>query len=78
MYLYSMTLQRATGVVCAVHGNFSGSKIQEIAVSRGKSIEILRADPQTGKIVTLHSVEVFGVVRTLMAFRLTGGNKGEE
>ncbi|CAG0912665.1 unnamed protein product [Notodromas monacha] len=75
MYLYNMTLQRAGGVVCAVHGNFSGSKVQEIAVSRGKSLEILKADPHTGKINSLISVEVFGSVRSLMAFRLTGGNK---
>lgn len=75
MYLYNLTLQRATGITHAVHGNFSGSKQQEIAVSRGKILELMRPDPNTGKIHTLLSVEVFGIIRSLMAFRLTGGNK---
>jgi len=75
MYLYNLTLQRATGITHAVHGNFSGSKMQEILVSRGKSLELLRPDPNTGKVHTLLTVEVFGIVRSLMAFRLTGGTK---
>nr|CAD7454647.1 unnamed protein product [Timema tahoe] len=75
MHLYNLTLQRATGITHAVHGNFSGSKMQEILVSRGKSLELLRPDPNTGKVHTLYTVEVFGIVRSLMAFRLTGGTK---
>ncbi|XP_026279022.1 splicing factor 3B subunit 3 [Frankliniella occidentalis] len=75
MHLYNLTLQRATGITHAVHGNFSGSKVQEIVVSRGKSLELLRPDPNTGKVHTLLTVEVFGVIRSLMSFRLTGGSK---
>ncbi|KAL6424084.1 hypothetical protein ACFW04_009760 [Cataglyphis niger] len=75
MYLYNLTLQRATGITHAVHGNFSGSKMQEILVSRGKSLELLRPDPNTGKVHTLLTVEVFGIIRSLMAFRLTGATK---
>ncbi|CAG5101195.1 Similar to SF3B3: Splicing factor 3B subunit 3 (Homo sapiens) [Cotesia congregata] len=75
MYLYNLTLQRATGITHAVHGNFSGTKLQEILVSRGKSLELLRPDPNTGKVHTLLAVEVFGIIRSLMAFRLTGGTK---
>ncbi|CAG2056899.1 unnamed protein product [Timema podura] len=51
--------------------------MQEILVSRGKSLELLRPDPNTGKVHTLYTVEVFGIVRSLMAFRLTGGTKGD-
>lgn len=75
MFLYNLTLQRATGITCAVHGNFSGSKLQEIIVSRGKILELLRHDPNTGKIYPVLSVEVFGMIRSLMPFRLTGGSK---
>ncbi|XP_072155255.1 splicing factor 3B subunit 3 isoform X2 [Bemisia tabaci] len=75
MYLYNLTLQRASGITHAVHGNFSGGKVQEILVSRGKSLELLRLDPSSGKVHTLLTVEVFGVIRSLMAFRLTGGTK---
>ncbi|KAK8767393.1 hypothetical protein V5799_005826, partial [Amblyomma americanum] len=75
MYLYNLTLQRATGITHAVHGNFSGTKLQEVAVSRGKILELLRPDPNTGKVYTLYASEVFGVIRSMMSFRLTGGSK---
>ena len=78
MFLYNLTLQRATGITHAVHGNFSGTKQQEIAVSRGKILELLRPDPNTGKVHTLLTVEIFGVIRSMMGFRLTGGSKGSQ
>ncbi|CAN6471238.1 unnamed protein product [Victoria cruziana] len=74
MYLYSLTLQRATGVVCSTHGSFVGGKTQEIVVARGKVLDLLRPD-DTGKLQTLLSVEVFGAVRSLAQFRLTGSQK---
>lgn len=77
MYLYNLTLQRATGITHAVHGSFSGTKSQEVLISRGKSLELLRPDPNTGKVHTLLTVEMFGVIRSLMAFRLTGAVKGK-
>uniref|UniRef100_A0A4W6DGK1 Splicing factor 3B subunit 3 n=1 Tax=Lates calcarifer TaxID=8187 RepID=A0A4W6DGK1_LATCA len=49
--------------------------MQEIVVSRGKILELLRPDANTGKVHTLLTVEVFGIIRSLMAFRLTGGTK---
>lgn len=70
-----MTLQKPTGITHAVHGSFSGGRTQEIAVSRGKVLELLKPDISTGKVNTLLSVEVFGVIRSMMAFRLTGGSK---
>uniref|UniRef100_A0AAY5ESN1 Splicing factor 3B subunit 3 n=1 Tax=Electrophorus electricus TaxID=8005 RepID=A0AAY5ESN1_ELEEL len=75
MFLYNLTLQRATGITHAIHGNFSGTKQQEIVVSRGKILELLRPDGNTGKVHTLLTMEVFGIIRSLMAFRLTGGTK---
>ena len=76
MFLYHLTLQRATGIVQSVHGNFSGGKTQEILVSRGKILELLRPDPNTGKVHSLLTVETFGVIRSMLSFRLTGGSKG--
>lgn len=76
MYLYNITLQRASGITHAVHGNFSGTKQQEIAVARGKIIELLRPDPNSGKVYTLLTCEAFGIVRSFMPFRLTGSSKG--
>lgn len=78
MFLYHLTLQRASAIVQAVHGNFSGGKTQEILLSRGKSLELLRPDVNTGKVHSLLTTEVFGIIRSIMSFRLTGGNKGKE
>jgi len=75
MYLYGVTLQRSTCITHSVHGNFSGTKQQEIAVARGKILELLKPDTTTGKVHSLISLEVFGEIRSLMAFRLTGGHK---
>lgn len=77
MYLYNLTLQRATGITHAIHGNFSGSKIQEILISHGKSLELVRPDPNTGKVHTLLQTEIFGIIRSMMSFRLTGSTKGK-
>lgn len=76
MYLYNLTLQRATGITQAVHGNFSGGKQQEIVICRGRLLEIVRPDPNTGKVHTLLTTEVFGIIRAIISFRLTGGTKG--
>ncbi|KII69875.1 Splicing factor 3B subunit 3 [Thelohanellus kitauei] len=75
MNLYHLTLQNPTAIYSAVHGNFSGGRIQEIAVSKGTMLELLKHDPNTGRITVLTSVEAFGIIRSLMAFRLTGGQK---
>lgn len=74
MYLYSLTLQKATGVVCATNGNFIGGKSQEMVVARGKVLDLIRPD-ENGKIQTILSVEVFGAIRSLAQFRLTGSQK---
>lgn len=54
----------------AIYGNFSGPKAQEIIVSRGKVLELLRPD-ENGKMQTICSTEVFGKIRAIMPFRLT-------
>ena len=61
----------------AIVGNFSGARQQEIIVSHGTRLELLRPDVQTGKITTVLANDVFGSIRSLAAFRLTGGTKGE-
>ena len=58
----------------AIYGNFSGPKAQEIIVSRGKVLELLRPD-ESGKMQTIVATEVFGQIRALVPFRLTGGNR---
>ena len=40
--LYSLTLSKASGIQQAIYGNFSGPRQQEIVVSHGKVLELLR------------------------------------
>lgn len=77
MHLYNLTLQPPTAVSQAIVGNFSGARQQEIIVSHGTRLELLRPDVQTGKVSTVIATDVFGSIRSLAAFRLTGGTKGE-
>lgn len=77
MHLYNLTLQHPTAIVQAIVGNFSGARQQEIIISHGTRLELLRPDPQTGKVATVIATDVFGSIRSLAAFRLTGGTKGE-
>lgn len=77
MHLYNLTLQPTSSVTQAIVGNFSGARQQEIILSYGTRLELLRPDPQTGKVSTVIATDVFGSIRSLVAFRLTGGTKGE-
>ena len=56
-----------------MYGNFSAPKAQEVVVSRGKSLELLRPDAD-GRMQAIYATEVFGTIRTLSPFRLTGAN----
>jgi len=72
--LYQLTLQRASAITHAVYGNFSAPKAQEIVVSRYKTLELLRPD-DSGKVQSILSQEVFGVIRAVLPFRLTGASR---
>ena len=74
MFLYNLTLQTGGGINRAVCGNFSAPKAHEIVVARNKTLELLRPD-QHGKTQVVFTTEVFGIIRSLAAFRLTGATK---
>ena len=71
MHLYNLTLQKPTATVTGVYGNFTGSRQQEFAVSRGGVLELLRPD-ENGKLQIIASTETFSLIRSLMPFRLHG------
>ena len=73
MHLYALTLQRSTAITCTAYGNFSAPKMHEVVVSHGKVLELLRPDAG-GKMQSICSMEAFGLVRSLAAFRLPGAN----
>ena len=76
MFMYSLTIQPPTSVTQAILGQFAGTKEQQIVTASGSRLTIHRPDPQLGKVSTILSHDVFGIVRTLAAFRLAGSNKG--
>ncbi|KAF9116628.1 Splicing factor 3B subunit 3 [Mortierella sp. AM989] len=75
MFLYNLTLQAPNAINQAILGNFSGTRQQELIVSHISRIELLRPDTTTGKVHSILSHDVFGVIRSLASFRLTGASK---
>ncbi|KAL8927267.1 MAG: hypothetical protein Q9208_002443 [Pyrenodesmia sp. 3 TL-2023] len=75
MFMYSLTIQPPTSVTQAILGQFAGTKEQQIVTASGSRLTIHRPDPTQGKITTILSQDVFGIIRTLAAFRLAGSNK---
>ncbi len=76
MFMYSLTIQPPTSVTQAILGQFAGTKEQQIVTASGSRLTIHRPDPTQGKVSTILSQDVFGIIRTLAAFRLAGSNKG--
>ena len=76
MFMYSLTIQPPSSITQAILGQFAGTKEQQIVTASGSRLTIHRPDPQQGKITTILSQDVFGIIRTLAAFRLAGSNKG--
>ncbi|ROT40397.1 hypothetical protein SODALDRAFT_290612 [Sodiomyces alkalinus F11] len=75
MFLYSLTVQPPTNITQAVLGQFSGTKEQQIITAAGPRLTLLRPDPTQGKVITLLSHNIFGIIRAMAAFRLAGSNK---
>ena len=62
------------GAVCADvrdTGNFSSPKTEEFIISRGNIIELWRLD-ESGNVNVICSYEVYGLIRSLKPFRLSG------
>lgn len=78
VHLYNHSLIPGSAITAACVGNFSGTKQQEICVARGgQRIELLKTDPNTGKLESLVEADVFGQIRSISSFKLTGGTKGQ-
>lgn len=76
MFMYSLTIQPPTAITQAILGQFAGTKEQQIVTASGSKLTIHRPDPTQGKITPIYSQDVFGIIRTLAAFRLAGSSKG--
>lgn len=77
MFMYSLTIQPPSTVSHAIVGQFSGTKEQQIITACGTRLTLLKPDPAQGKVITILSHDVFGIIRSIAAFRLAGSNKGK-
>ncbi|KAK9779197.1 putative Pre-mRNA-splicing factor rse-1 [Seiridium cardinale] len=75
MFLYSLTIQPPTTITQAIVGQFSGTKEQQILTASGSRLTLSRPNPSQGRVTTILSQEVFGIIRSIAAFRLAGSNK---
>jgi splicing factor 3B subunit 3 len=83
MHLMNITLQEGSAITHAVYGNFCGTKSQDIVCSSGSNLRLLQtqapnvvADAAVSRqLQTVHTQNIYGVVRSLLPFRLTGGTK---
>ncbi|KAI0816518.1 pre-mRNA-splicing factor rse-1 [Xylaria sp. FL0064] len=75
MFLYSLTIQPPTSITQAVLGQFSGTREQQIIAACGSRLTLMRPDSAQGKVTTLLSHEVFGIIRSVATFRLAGSSK---
>ena len=76
MFMYSLSIQPPTAITQAILGQFAGTKEQQIVTASGSRLTIHRPDPHQGKVSIILSTDVFGIIRTLAAFRLAGSSKG--
>jgi splicing factor 3B subunit 3 len=74
--MYSLTLLPPAATTQAILGQFAGTKEQQIVTASGSYISLHRPDPAQGKISKVLSHNVFGIIRSLAAFRLAGSSKG--
>lgn len=75
---YALPLTEAATPVCnAVVGQFSGGKQQELIVPTANALSVYKIDGRNGRLRRIHHQEVYGIVRSLAAFRLPGSSKDQ-
>jgi splicing factor 3B subunit 3 len=76
MFMYSMTLQPTTAIQQAIAAQFLGIKEQQLLTATGSRLTLYRPDARNSVIVPFMSHDVFGIIRSMAAFRVAGGSKG--
>ncbi|ORZ33067.1 CPSF A subunit region-domain-containing protein, partial [Catenaria anguillulae PL171] len=79
MHLYNLTLQPSSSILHAIAGNFSGApKSQDIVLAKPNSLVVARlvvSPDDVARLVPLIEQPVFANIRSMTAFRVTGGHK---
>ena len=72
MYLYSTTLSKAGAINQIVSGCFASGDTEQLVVAKGKLIELYEFDDSSDSLRVICTQEMFGLVRSLLSFRLLG------
>jgi splicing factor 3B subunit 3 len=75
MFLYSLTLNQTTGITHSICGSFTQADQDELVVAKGKVLEMYKVDSDTRKLKLIYRREVFGLIRSVLPFRLMGMTK---
>ena len=54
MYLFATTLQQATAITHSIYGSFTQPDQEELVVAKGKILELLKVDDETGKVKVVY------------------------
>ncbi|KAK8831383.1 hypothetical protein WA577_001576 [Blastocystis sp. JDR] len=71
MHLYNLTIHKPSVVQRSIYGY--SPKTEEFIISRGNIIELWRLD-ESGNVNVICSYEVYGLIRSLKPFRLSGND----
>jgi splicing factor 3B subunit 3 len=74
--MYSLTLSPPTATTQAIVGDFLGAGRQQILSASGSLLTILEVSKATNTLSTIHTHDIFGIIRGLATFRLAGLKKG--
>jgi len=72
---YNFSLQPPGGITHAIYGNFTHPKAQEILIARNTILELVRPDDESGRLVSICTQPVFGIIRSLDTIRVMGHKK---
>jgi splicing factor 3B subunit 3 len=72
MYLYSITLNETTAINLSIYGSFTKPNQHELVIAKGKILEMYKVDEDTGQLRLIYRQEVFGLIRSILPFRLMG------
>ncbi|KAF2843801.1 hypothetical protein M501DRAFT_994834 [Patellaria atrata CBS 101060] len=75
MFMYSLTLQPPSSSTITILGQFAGTKEQQLLSATGSILKLFRLDPSSGKITTILTHNVFGIIRSISPFRIAGSTK---
>lgn len=76
LYLYNLTIKQPSLSIASIIGQFLGNKkSQELVLATSTTIELWKADPNTGKLEKLYQQPVFSIIQAIDKIRLAGAHK---